>query len=333
MTRLVPLVAALVLGMGLIAYTASRGKDPKSAARAPTTTRATAATTTTVPPPYVPPPVTPSVSPPQPGEGQWATQDTWSPGPPAVMTTSFRPDPTQPTIVAYAAWMRTSATQLTLYPGYKGPGPSALDRGPEQVPVDARPHLLATFNSGFYEADAAAGFYTHGTLYFPMVDGLATVVAYADGSIDVVDWQGGPAPGPDVVMARQNLGLLVSSGAATPAATVPGDWGVTLGGVPAVWRTGLGIDARGNAIYVAAPAQTAASLAQILVRLGAVRAMQLDINPEWPIFVTYGGPGALAPTLDVPNPNQVSDRFLYSSTKDFFALYQRVPGVVQAPWT
>jgi hypothetical protein len=99
-----------------------------------------------------------------------------------------------------------------------------------------------------------------------------------------------------------------------------------------VWRTGLGVDRQGNLIYVAAPAQTAASLSDILIDVGAVRGMQLDINPEWPIFTTYGGPGAASPALFVPNPNQIADRFLYSSTKDFFAVFIRTPGVTAQPW-
>jgi hypothetical protein len=199
------------------------------------------------------------------------------------------------------------------------------------VPVDARSTLLATFNSGFYEKDSAAGFFVNGTLYYPMVNGLATVVDYTNGKVDIVKWEGGPTPGSSILMARQNLPLLVDNHAATSGTTVGSNWGITLGGVPAVWRTGLGIDAQGNLMYVAAPDQTAASLAQILIDMGAVRAMQLDINPEWPIFVTYGGPGAAAPALFVPNPNQVSDRFLNSSTKDFFAVYERVPGVTEQP--
>jgi hypothetical protein len=99
-----------------------------------------------------------------------------------------------------------------------------------------------------------------------------------------------------------------------------------------VWRTGLGIDGQGNLIYVAAPAQTASSLARILVDVGAVRGMQLDINPEWPIFVSYAGPGAVSPSLFVPNPNQIPNRFLYSSTKDFFAVFRRLPGASEQPW-
>lgn len=250
------------------------------------------------------------------------------------MTTTFRTDPANPTITAYAAWMRTSSTVLGLYPGYKGPGPTAatVDRGPEEIPLAGRPLLLSAFNSGFYEADAAGGFYAHGTLYFPMVDGLATLVTRTDGSADIEAWTGGPTPDATVVTARQNLPLLVSGGQPTAATATPATWGVTLYGAPQVWRTALGVDSHGNLIYVAAPSQTAASLAQVMVQVGAVRAMELDINPEWPIFVLYGGPGAASPSLFVPNPNQIAGRFLYSSTKDFFALFLRQPSLTAPPW-
>jgi hypothetical protein len=288
--------------------------------------------TTVVAPPYEPAPITPIVHPALAGEGTWTAMDTWDQGPAAILTTAFRPDPAQPSVTAYVAWLRSSRTQLALYPGYKGPGTTPLNRGPEMVPLSARADLLATFNSGFYEADSAGGFYTHGTLYFPMINGLATVVAYRDGRIDIVAWTGGPTPGPDVVMARQNLPLIVNGGAPTPSVDVSFKWGVTLHGAPAVWRTALGIDRHGNLLYVAAPEQTAPSLAQVLVDVGAVRAMELDINPEWPIFVTYAQPGASGPALFVPNPNQTPQRFLYSSTKDFFAVYVGSGSAKTPPW-
>lgn len=326
------LIAAIVVVVTRIGNHTGSSAAPGRHAAGPSTS-AHLHPTTTVPPPYVPPPIVPTISPALSGEGQWVPVDTWDPGPASILTTTFRPDPSQPSTVAYAAWIRTQTTQLALYLGYKGPGPTTtVDRGPEMVPQSAWPDLLATFNSGFYEADSAGGFYVHGTLYFPMVNGLATVVVYASGNVDLVDWEGGPTPGPDVLMARQNLPMLVDAGAATSASNVPSVWGVTLGGVPAVWRTGLGIDAQGNLIYVAAPAQTASSLAHILVDVGAVRAMQLDINPEWPIFVSYAAPGAVSPSLFVPNPNQIPNRFLYPSTKDFFAVFRRLPGATEQPW-
>jgi len=261
----------------------------------------------------------------------WTLKDPWSKGN-SIYTTSFLVGPRQPGVTAYAAWIRTSTSELALYPGYEGPGPTSLSRGPEEVPLSARVRLLATFNAGFYEADARAGFYVNHTLYYPMVAGLATVVRYRNGRVDVIAWHGGARPPANVLMARQNLSLLVANARPTRASAFNAQWGVTLHGVPAVWRTALGIDAQGNLIYAAAPDQTSASLASLMVSLHAVRAMELDINPEWPIFVTYGGPGALGATLFVPNPNQIPSRFLYPSTKDFFAVFaSQRPGETQ-PW-
>jgi hypothetical protein len=260
----------------------------------------------------------------------WAPRDTWARSP--VYTAQFAYDPATPTLRAYAVWIRTSAVDLALYPGYKGPGPTTLSRGPEEVPLSARSRLLATFNSGFYEADAKAGFYVDHLLYYPMIRGLATVVRYDTGKVVIEPWAGGAQPPPDVVMARQNLNMLVSGGAPTPSTADNALWGLTLGGAPAVWRTALGITTQGDLVYAAAPAQTAATMARLMVLLHCVRAMQLDINPAWPIFVTYAGPGAADPLLFVPNPQQIPGRFLYPSTKDFFALFlTRHPGEAQ-PW-
>lgn len=260
----------------------------------------------------------------------WRRLDPWS-RVGTVYTTTFRPDPPSATVV-YASWLRSSTSILALYPGYLGPGATSAPRGPEEVPPTARGRLLATFNSGFYEADSAAGFYVNRTLYFPMIRGLATVVRYTNGTVNVVSWAGGPRPGANVVMARQNLRLLVADARPTALSATDSAWGLTLHGAPAVWRTALGVDASGNLIYAAAPAQTAASLAQVMVDLHCVRAMELDINPEWPIFVAYASPGAGGPSLIVPNANQIPNRFLYPSTKDFFAVFQSTsPGEAQ-PW-
>jgi hypothetical protein len=200
------------------------------------------------------------------------------------------------------------------------------------VPPPATPRLLATFNSGFYEHDGPAGFYVNHTLYFPMVRGLATVVRYTNGTVDVIDWTGAARPGSDIVMARQNLPLLVNNARVVPGVANNAAWGLTLHGAPAVWRTALGVDAQGNLVYAAVANVTAEQLAQTMLELHVVRAMELDINPEWPIFVTYAGARARGPSLDVPNPNQIPNRFLYASTKDFFAVFVSArPGEAQ-PW-
>jgi hypothetical protein len=43
----------------------------------------------------------------------------------------------------------------------------------------------------------------------------------------------------------------------------------------------------GALIYVQGPALDPLQVALLLVRAGVVRGMQLDINPDWPIFATY----------------------------------------------
>ena len=255
----------------------------------------------------------------QPNDGIWQSADRWAGTPAPILLTRFHIDRSDTRAVAYVAWMRASRTQLALYPGLYGPGPTTLPRGPEQVPLAARSRLLATFNSGFYEQDAAGGFYVNGLLYDPMLRGLATVVAYRDGRVDVIRWQAGRRPGRRIVMARQNLPLFVNDGHPNPILATSKHWG----DAPLVWRTGLGIDRRGNLVYLAAPDIAAVGLARLLVHAGAVRAMELDINLTWPILVTYAGPGASKPSLFVPNPTQIPGRFLSISTKDFFALYLR----------
>jgi hypothetical protein len=320
-------VALLFVGLVLSAVLAFASSTLSGAS---TKTKSPPSTTTTTLPQSVcihaAPPATSTIC------HQWRQLDTWLHAKPAILVTSFAPNEQVPNVVAYAAWIRTSSTDLALYPGYKGPGPTTLDRGPEEVPLDGRARLLATFNSGFYEADAAGGFYANKTLYDPMVNGLATVVRYTNGTVNITKWTGGPTPGPSIVMARQNLSLLVNNSRATTASLNNQLWGLTLGGAQSVWRTALGIDTQGNLIYVAAPEQTSTTLAQIMEQLHVVRAMQLDINPEWPIFITYANRGAVGASLYVPNPNQIADRFLYPSTKDFFAVYvTKHPGEAQ-PW-
>ena len=92
------------------------------------------------------------------------------------------------------------------------------------------------------------------------------------------------------------------------------------------------IDRHGNLIYAAADYQTVTSLARILQRAGAVRAMQLDINPEWPTLIAYAHHDGLGPMKIVPNYQQPSTRYLVSDDRDFFAVYRRLRGRVDVPF-
>jgi hypothetical protein len=60
-----------------------------------------------------------------------------------------------------------------------------------------------------------------------------------------------------------------------------------------VWRSGIGVD-RNALIYAAGDGLSAYSLARILARAGAIRAMELDLNESWMTF-DYFKPDARSP--------------------------------------
>jgi hypothetical protein len=278
-----------------------------------------------------PPAIRPVFRPALPGEGRWQGAGILAGRLPPVLMTVFRPERAYPRLLAYVAWIDHTLTRLALYPGRYEP-PSAPVRGPLEVPFGERWRLLATFNSGFTHRDGHGGFAVGGLTYEPLRAGDATALAYRDGRVDVRAWTGGPSAGAGVVLARQNLPLLVSGGRPSAALRSTADWGSTLGNAVQVWRSALGIDRHGNLLYAAANYQSAASLAQLMIHVGAVRAMELDINAEWPTFIGYGRRGGRDPVKLVPNGQQPASRYLRPDDRDFFAVYLRAGGGAGVPF-
>ena len=198
------------------------------------------------------------------------------------------------------AWLDTGLLAARLYSGSVSPG-----GGPYRYTAPIRPAqaatLVAAFNGGFKMNQARGGYYTEGRTIDPLRAGAASLVIYADGSVGIGAWGRDVTMTPQVVSVRQNLLPLVAGGRPTPRAASARwrAWGSTCGasscaptvpGIKHQWRSGLGITADGALVYVTGPALDPLQLAQLLVRAGAVRGMQLDINPDWPVFVTYDPP-------------------------------------------
>ncbi len=272
-------------------------------------------------PHYDPPAIAPILHPALAGEGIWRAPFRGYHGHPPVLVTSFRTNPAYPTFVAGVAWIDHTETSLRLYPGIQEPSVLIPRRGPEEVPIALRSKLLATFNSAFKLSDSGGGFSLDGHTYAEMHNGMATIVGYGNGRVNVVSWTGGPVVGSNVLFARQNLQLIVENGRPNPDIINGGDWGATLGNAVMVWRSAVGIDRHGNLIYAAANYQTAQSLALIMIHAGAVRAMELDINAYWPSFITYTGPNAVGAANLLPSMNRSPLRYLTPDDRDFFVVY------------
>jgi hypothetical protein len=278
-----------------------------------------------------PPNIRPVFTHPLPGEGVWKRTGPPIDGGPPVLVTVFRTDRAYPRLLAYAAWFDRTRTAIAFYPGRYEP-PKAAVRGPMMVPYGQRWRLLATFNSGFTYAYGGNGSSDNGRVNEPFKVGNATLVGYKDGRLAIVRWNRKSNARRNVAWARQSLPPIVWNGKLNPNLDNSLKWGEALGGSVRVWRTGVGIDRRGNLIFVAAEGQTVMSLARVLKHAGAVRAMQFDINPFWHTLITYTHHHGLHPTMVEPQPNHSANRYLVPDDRDFFAVYRRLPGSVTVPF-
>jgi hypothetical protein len=239
----------------------------------------------------------------------------------------FRADSVYTSQLTSAVWIDPTRLRLALVPGTQEPG----GRWPEAPYVSgaAEVSLVAAFNGGFRMQDAHGGFYLDGRTQVPLRPGAASVVIYSDGRVNIGAWGTEVFMTPDVVAVLQNLVPIVDHGQPAPDATYSDTsiWGFTLGSNTVVARSGLGVTASGALVYVAGPALTARSLAESLQRVGAVRAMALDINPEWVTFNFYGHPNSaqpsdVAPTKLYPQMERPADRYLGPTreSRDFFTV-------------
>jgi hypothetical protein len=263
------------------------GALPKGTIHKPTTVT-TVPATVAVPHLPAPAPLVPIASPPVGGEGQWSPAGRLVHGLPAVYTTVLRPSAIHTSYVVGIAWMDTTLLKATLYSGSQIPGGGPFSHTAPVSP-GAATSLVAAFNAGFQMSDANGGYYTDGRTVDPLRNGAASFVIYKNGSSTVGEWGRDVSMTPDVVSVRQNLDLLVDNGQVVPGAynASSSAWGATLGNADYVWRSALGVTADGALVYVGGPGLDIVDLATILVRAGAVRAMELDINTDWVNFSSY----------------------------------------------
>ena len=162
----------------------------------------------------------------------------------------------------------------------------------------------------------------------PMRDGAATLLIDPNGIPTIGQWGRDITADQPMDSARQNLDLIVDNGAPVPnLLTDPNRrWGFTgPANKSAVWRSGAGITADGALVWVGGPGLTVETLAETLVRAGAIRGMQLDINQDWVQLNTYsnGAAGQVTGTKILSAMRHTGNRWLTEDSRDFTAVYAR----------
>lgn len=262
---------------------------------------------------------------PFPGEGSWLPLGPDIHGSPGAYVSSIRPDAVHLSSVVGVAWFDPHVVAFRQFPGLWIPG-APWDRPPQVPPAD-QARLIATFAGGFRLGSSHGGMILGGREQRPTRDGAATFAVDPGGVPSIGAWNQDVATVGPWDSVRQNLDLIVQNGQPNPAlATDPNRlWGFT---GPAnhqfVWRSGAGILANGALVWVGGPGLSISTLADLFVRLGAVRAMQLDINHEWVQFNTYTNVnGAIHGTRLLKDMRGPDDRWLSEDTRDFFAVFAR----------
>ena len=283
----------------------------------------------------LPPTLKSPATPVQPGEGTWHPAGRLSAGCSSLYEAFLRPDSVHTSEVVGVVWMDTKLLSATLYSGSQIPGGGPF-KNSAPISESAAMTLTSAFNAGFRMGDAQGGYYTDGRVIFPLVPGAASAVIYTDGSITVGSWDHGVSMTPKVASVRQNLALIVDNSQPASGLSVSDNtkWGSTLGGSAYVWRSGMGVTANGAVVYVAGPGLSITALADTLVRAGAVRAMELDINADWVQYSIYSPPVGqpAAPANGVPLMSGMaagsagpSRYFANWWVRDFFTMSARYP--------
>ena len=270
---------------------------------------------------YSPTPLNPAFPSNDPNQGVYSPIGNSGPGGYAEFVTYLTPSAgVSPVPVV---WINQSYANLQIYAGTTQPGGTWPTQG--SVPSSLFPNLIGAFEGGFQFSSSQGGFYQNGRLGVALVPGAASIVQYQNGSLQIGSWDQEVSMSPSVVAVRQNLKLLVDNGQLTPLATYNPlvTWGYSLGEMLYTWRSGIGIDANGNLIWVGGPGLSPQTLGQTLIQAGAIRGMQLDINPDWVHFASF----SWSNTAGISGQNLLGNmiappgRFLQPFWRDFVAVF------------
>jgi len=273
----------------------------------------------------VPPTLTSPVTP-LPGEGKWLPTKIVVNGAPAIYIARVRPDASHTSIYASVAWFDTHLLGFSQVPGTKLPEGN-FNHGKGRVPSKLRKFYVAGFADGYKMNQSQGGYVKDGVEISRLVRGKATLLTYADGTIDIVKWGRDPVR-PGFLVARQNLNLMVDGGVSKVFSNAAAEWGSTWHGTGSggnyVWRSGIGKLADGSIVYVQSAALSAETLANLLVRAGAVEGMALDMNSGFANGNLFGPYLPAGKHINPENPNSPLD-FYYQSERDFVATFAKSP--------
>jgi len=272
-----------------------------------------------------------------PGDGLWVpVTDPRRPGEaPYMLKTLLHPDKDRGWAEVFVVAVDLRRVTLHVVPGTQEPkadNPAAekLER-PAVIPATAHEELLGAFNGGFMTEHGGYGMRLDDVTIVAPKPKACTIAVYKDGGVHIAPWTDLEPDAPSMLWFRQAPECMVRSGKLHPGIIyVSGNrkWGATLDGETVIRRSGIGLNAARDVLYVSITNHTNARvLAEGLRHAGAVDIAQLDVNWSYPKFVLFepkaaGGPRkavALASGFEFSEDEYIRKR----ARRDFFYLMRK----------
>lgn len=258
----------------------------------------------------------------EPHEGEWVPTKIKVNGETAVYVARVRPDKIHTSTYAAVAWFDPRLLAFEQIPGTQLPEGNVPARGNGRVPYRQRGFYMAGFAAGYKMDQSQGGYVNKGFVTKALVKGKATLLTYPDGSLKIADWGRDSVPS-NFVTARQNLSLMVDHGVSQVKNEDQAVWGQVWYGTGSghnyIWRSGIGVRADGTVVYVQSAALSAGTLADLLVRAGAVEGMALDMNQAFANGDFYGPYRPKALPIN-PENKLPANKFWKRSSRDFVAV-------------
>ncbi len=292
-------------------------------------------------PPFAPPDPGPALKAwSAPGDGKWVPMvDARRPGEPTyMMKTLLHPDAGRSWAEVFVVAVdlrrvRVYAVAGTREPAADSPEGEKYERS-ALIPSAHDDELLGAFNGGFMTEHGGYGMKVDGVTLVKPKPNACTIAVYADDSMRIGPWRDMAADEPEMRWYRQAPECMWSKGVLHPG-LVGGKglkWGATLDGDTVIRRSGIGLNAARDVLYVSITNHTSARvLADGMRHCGAVDVAQLDVNWSYPKFVTFE-PGTAGPERQAV---ALADGFEYSpdeyirkkQRRDFFYLTRKDTGL------
>jgi hypothetical protein len=254
--------------------------------------------------------------------------------PPFAYRTMIHPDPERSFAELFVVALPVRQIALHLVPGTREPetnNPEAA-RLERRGLIDAADEalLLAAFNGGFKSVHGHYGVRVGGIELAPLQAGLCTISGSDSAALRIATWRRSDVADSSA-WYRQTPSCMVEGGILHPGLVNPESrkWGSALEGDTVIRRSAIGIDRKGEILYVGVSnSTTARALALGMQSAGAWNVAQLDVNWSYPRFLIFP-----RDAVGAPHATTLFSGFLFEreemlrqrSPRDFFYVTRRAP--------